>query len=159
MHAVQAGDAFFVRLLQRDVARDGRQVLDRSGARAVRVLPPVPSGSWAGRLEELKLEAADRENVLAAAFGAGLPVLDRTGMVNCELPSAYKIFILPDGALAPCEHLPYVFAGSGAASVKDTLARMKDLPLFKEKHGCWPRSREFREKHFPPGGPRDLIKI
>jgi len=129
-----------------------------AGADAVRVLPPVASGAWAGNFEatELPPEAAGEVELAAPLF---YPVLNRTPMINCALPSAYKIFILPDGALAPCEHLPYVFAGSGAASVKDTLARMKDLPLFKEKHGCWPRSREFREKHFPPGGPRDLIKI
>ena len=129
-----------------------------AGAGAVRVLPPVASGGWAGSFEETELPPETPGDVELAA-PLFYPVLNRTPMIACALPAAYKLFILPDGALAPCEHLPYIFAGSRTAGIADTLARMKDIPLFNERYDCWPRSREFRARHFPPGGPRGLIEV
>ncbi|HCC48327.1 MAG TPA: hypothetical protein DEQ38_09485 [Elusimicrobia bacterium] len=118
-----------------------------AGASAVRVLPPVPSGSWSGRFDELKLEASDREAVLSAASAAGLPVLDRTGLVDCELPSAYKIMILPDGSLAPCEHLPYIFSGSEKLSLAGLIAAAYGEDKFGPVVKCWPRNADWRAAH------------
>lgn len=118
-----------------------------AGARAVRVLPPVPSGSWAGRLEELALKDSDRENVLWAAAGAALPVLDRTAMVACELPSAYKIMILPDGGVAPCEHLPYIFRDSSAAPLADVVRSAYGEENLGPVVSCWARDAAWREAH------------
>lgn len=118
-----------------------------AGARAVRVLPPVPSGAWAGRFEALLLEKSDRHNILAAAAAAPLPALDRTGLVDCELPSAYKIMVLPDGSLAPCEHLPYIFRGSGKTPVKELIAAAYTPERFGPEVKCWPRNREWRASH------------
>jgi anaerobic magnesium-protoporphyrin IX monomethyl ester cyclase len=118
-----------------------------AGAGAARVLPPVPSGSWAGRFEELRLETADREAVLAAACSAPLPVLDRTGLVDCELPSAYKIMVLPDGSLAPCEHLPYIFKDSEKLSVSGLIEAAYTENRFGPVVKCWPRNAAWRAAH------------
>lgn len=118
-----------------------------AGAGAVRVLPPVASGSWSGRFEELYLDEADREAVLQAAWHTPLPVLDRTELIDCELNTAYKIMVLPDGGLAPCEHLPYIFKGSETLSVSEVLKRAAAVPLFAEKGKCWPRSEVWLKAH------------
>lgn len=129
----------------------------RAGAGAVRVLAPVASGGWAADLDRVELAPEDHGGVELAA-PLFYPVLNRTALVECALPDAYKIFILPDGALAPCEHLPYVFAGSAKAGLEETLDRMKDMPLFKERTACWPRNREFRARHFT-GAPGAITEI
>ena len=116
-----------------------------AGAGAVRVLPPVPSGAWAGRLEALRLQASDRINVLRAAAAARLPVLDRTGLPGCELPSAYKIMILPDGGVAPCEHLPYIFSGSEKQALAETISSA--YGGFGPVEACWARNAGWRGKH------------
>ena len=118
-----------------------------AGANAVRVLPPVASGGWRDRFEALALEPSDREAVLEAAFSAPGPVLDRTAVIECELASAYKIMVLPDGGLAPCEHLPYVFRGSREMPVESVVTRMAACPLFREKAACWPRNGTWRAAH------------
>lgn len=129
-----------------------------AGAGAVRVLPPVASGGWFDNFSATELGAgagSDIERLIPLFY----PVLNRTGLINCALPRAYKIFILPDGALAPCEHLPYVLAGSRDMSVKTALDRMKDLPLFRERFKCWPRDPEFRKKYFSGGVPRKPVEV
>ncbi len=127
------------------------------GAVAVRVLAPVASGGWAADLDRVELAPEDPDEVeLAGPFF--YPVLNRTAPVECALPDAYKVFILPDGALAPCEHLPYVFAGSARAGLGETLDRMKTLPLFNERTACWPRNKKFRAAHFP-ADPREITEI
>jgi len=118
-----------------------------AGAGAVRVLPPVPSGAWAGRFEALKLEASDRANILGAAAAAPLPVLDRTGLPGCELPSAYKIMILPDGGVAPCEHLPYIFSGAEKLPLAETIAASYGRERFGSVEACWARNAAWRGKH------------
>lgn len=118
-----------------------------AGAGAVRVLPPVPSGAWAARFEQLILGAGDREGVLLAAAAAPLPVLDRTGLVDCELPSAYKIMVLPDGSLAPCEHLPYIFKDSEKLSVSGLIAAAYGESRFGPVVKCWPRNAAWRAAH------------
>lgn len=118
-----------------------------AGAGAVRVLPPVPSGAWAGNFEALRLEASDRDAVLAAAWAAPGPVLDRTGLVDCELPSAYKIMVLPDGSLAPCEHLPYIFKGSANTGVAELIEAEYHKKYFGETVKCWPRNAAWRAAH------------
>lgn len=118
-----------------------------AGAGAVRVLPPVPSGSWSGRFDELKLEASDREAVLSAAAAAPLPVLDRTGLPDCELPSAYKIMVLPDGSAAPCEHLPYIFSGSEKIGLRQTVDAAYGRGRFGPVVKCWARNAAWRDKH------------
>ncbi len=117
------------------------------GAGAVRILPPVASGGWAGRFEELSFEPSDREAVLEAAYAAPGPVLDRTGLIDCELYRAYKIMILPDGGLAPCEHLPYIFRGTGEMTLAEALARSAALPLLAERGKCMPRSEAWLKAH------------
>jgi hypothetical protein len=136
----------------REAAADGSlaallSAAGAAGAGAVRVLPPVPSGAWAGRFDALKLEASDRVNITAAASGAPLPVLDRTGLVGCELPSAYKIMILPDGSAAPCEHLPYIFRGSEKIPLAETLAASYGRERFGPVEACWARNAGWRKKH------------
>ncbi len=118
-----------------------------AGAAAVRVLPPVASGAWSGRHEELCLDDSDREAVLGSAWRAPVPVLDRTELIDCELRSAYKIMVLPDGGLAPCEHLPYVFRGAGAMPVAEVLDRAAAMPLFAKKEKCMPRSAVWLKAH------------
>ncbi|OGR45283.1 MAG: hypothetical protein A2X35_03290 [Elusimicrobia bacterium GWA2_61_42] len=118
-----------------------------AGASAVRILPPVPSGSWADRFEELSLSASDREAVLAAAFSSPVPALDRTGLVDCELSSAYKIMVLPDGSLAPCEHLPYIFTGSEKLAVAAVIASAYSENSFGPATACWPRNKAWRAAH------------
>lgn len=118
-----------------------------AGAGAVRVLPPVPSGAWSGRYEDLRLTPSDRLAVLDAAYGAPGPVLDRTALVDCELPSAYKIMVLPDGSLAPCEHLPYIFEGSEEQGVAELIAAVYDKEHFGETVKCWPRNAAWRAVH------------
>lgn len=129
-----------------------------AGAGAVRVLPPVASGGWFNNFSATEL-GPDAENEVALLTPAFYPVLNRTGLINCALPRAYKIFVLPDGALAPCEHLPYVLAGSRDASVRAALERMKELPLFREEFKCWPRDARFREKYFPGGSPDKPVEV
>ena len=136
----------------RESAADGglRRLIEAAasaGAGAVRVLPPVASGSWSGRFEELDLDGPDREAVLGAAWLAPLPVLDRTELVDCELNSAYKIMVLPDGALAPCEHLPYIFKGSAAMALGEALERAAAVPLLAAGGKCWPRSAAWLKAH------------
>ncbi|MBI5745126.1 MAG: radical SAM protein [Elusimicrobia bacterium] len=131
----------------------------KAGAGAVRILPPVPSGAWAGRLEALRLEGADRENVLAAAFAAGLPVLDRTAMVNCELPSAYKLMILPDGGVAPCEHLPYIFRGSEKVAITEIVNSAYGEKRFGPVVKCWARDAAWRARHPEAGGSAIYIPL
>ncbi len=118
-----------------------------AGAGAARILPPVASGGWTDSFEALVLEPSDREAVLEAAYAAPGPVLDRTAVVDCELASAYKIMVLPDGSLAPCEHLPYIFGGSRELSVEAALLKMAAFPLFREKTKCWPRNQAWRAAH------------
>jgi MoaA/NifB/PqqE/SkfB family radical SAM enzyme len=118
-----------------------------AGAGAVRILPPVASGSWSGHFEELALDESDREAVLAAVWGAPLPVLDRTELPDCELSSAYKIMVLPDGGLAPCEHLPYVFRGTEEMGLVEALDRAVSLPLLAKGGKCWPRSADWLKDH------------
>lgn len=130
----------------------------RAGARAVRVLPPVPSGEWSARFEELALSAADRANVLRAATGAGLPVLDRTGLVDCDLPSAYKIMVLPDGGFAPCEHLPYVFKGSEKLGLRELLGSAYGAENFGPVVKCWPRNAAWRAAH-PEAAAGDVVRL
>jgi MoaA/NifB/PqqE/SkfB family radical SAM enzyme len=138
-----------------------------AGAGAVRILPPVPSGSWSGRFEELSLSASDRDAVLAAAFASPVPALDRTGLVNCELASAYKIMVLPDASLAPCEHLPYIFRGSEKLGVAEVLAGAYGENRFGPKTACWPRNAAWRSAHpeaaagavvYLPAGPEGAAK-
>lgn len=136
----------------RETAADGSlaaliSAAEAAGAGAVRVLPPVPSGSWSGRFEELRLENTDRINVLSAAAAAPLPVLDRTGLVDCELPSAYKIMVLPDGSLAPCEHLPYIFRGTEKMPVRELIASAYRESRFGPQVKCWPRNSQWRASH------------
>jgi len=118
-----------------------------AGAGAVRVLPPVPSGAWSGRFEELVLKPSDRLAVLEAAYSAPGPVLDRTSLVSCELPSAYKIMVLPDASLAPCEHLPYIFRGSEKVGVAALIASVYNKKTFGETVKCWPRNAAWRARH------------
>ena len=118
-----------------------------AGAGAARILPPVASGGWTDRFEALALEPSDREAVLEAAYSAPGPALDRTAVIDCELASAYKIMVLPDGSLAPCEHLPYIFRGSRDMRAEAVIARMAACPLFREKAECWPRSKAWRRAH------------
>ncbi|MBI4350574.1 MAG: radical SAM protein [Elusimicrobia bacterium] len=118
-----------------------------AGAGAVRMLPPVPSGAWSGRYEELSLSPSDRLAVLNAAYAAPGPVLDRTALVDCELPSAYKIMVLPDGSLAPCEHLPYIFKGSERTGVAELIASVYNKKTFGETVKCWPRNAAWRAVH------------
>ena len=129
-----------------------------AGARAVRVLPPVPSGAWSGRIGELRLEPSDRRAVLDAAFGAPGPVLDRTALVDCELPSAYKIMVLPDSSLAPCEHLPYIFRGSDKQGVAAVIAAAYNKKYFGETVKCWPRNAAWRAVH-PEAGGEEIIYL
>jgi len=147
----------------RESAADGslEELLKASlaaGAGAVRVLPPVPSGGWADKFEALTLDYSDREAVLEAAYRAPGPVLDRTELINCELNSAYKIMVLPDGGLAPCEHLPYVFKNSENLKVKAALDLMASYPLFSEKAECWPRSAAWRKAH-PEAAKGEIIYL
>ena len=142
----------------RETAADGSlaallAAASAAGAAAVRVLPPVPSGSWAGKFEQLRFEPSDREAVLEAAFAAPLPVLDRTGLPDCELRSAYKIMVLPDGSLAPCEHLPYIFSGSGNSGVEAVIASGYTESRFGPVVKCWPRNEAWRARH--PEASRD----
>lgn len=118
-----------------------------AGAGAVRVLPPVPSGAWSGKLEELRLEPGDRKAIAEAAARAPLPVLDRTGMVRCGLPSAYKVMILPDGSLAPCEHLPYIFRSSEKLEIGELIAAAYSAERFGPVVDCWARNAAWRSAH------------
>jgi MoaA/NifB/PqqE/SkfB family radical SAM enzyme len=118
-----------------------------AGAGAVRVLPPVPSGAWSGKFEELTLKPSDRLAVLEAAYSAPGPVLDRTALVDCELPSAYKIMVLPDSSLAPCEHLPYIFSGSDKLGIAALIASVYNKKNFGETVKCWPRNASWRAVH------------
>lgn len=128
-----------------------------AGAGAVRVLPPVASGGWSADLDRVELAPEDPADVDLAA-PLLYPVLNRTRLIPCALPDAYKVFILPDGALAPCEHLPYILSGSAGASLKAALARMEGLPLFRERTACWPRNAAFRAAH-PELGKGALTEI
>jgi MoaA/NifB/PqqE/SkfB family radical SAM enzyme len=129
-----------------------------AGAGAVRVLPPVASGGWFDNFSATEL-GPDAENEVALLTPAFYPVLNRTGLIRCALPRAYKIFVLPDGALAPCEHLPYVLAGSKEMTVAAALDRMNALPLFREEFKCWPRDPEFRKKYFSGGVPDKPVEV
>jgi len=129
-----------------------------SGADAVRVLPPVASGGWFDNFADSELEPGS-PSAIEALTPLFYPVLNRTAIIKCALPKAYKIFILPDGSLAPCEHLPYVFAGSAGVSLRAVLDRMKEIPLLNERYDCWPRDGKFREEHFPAARPKELIKL
>ncbi|MCX5785617.1 MAG: radical SAM protein [Elusimicrobia bacterium] len=118
-----------------------------AGAGAVRVLPPVASGGWADKFEELRLELSDRQAVADIAFRARGPVLDRTALIDCELCSAYKIMVLPDSSFAPCEHLPFIFKGSENLEAQPVITAMTTNVLFREKAKCWPRDPAWRKAH------------
>lgn len=129
-----------------------------AGASAVRILPPVPSGAWSGKLEELRLKPSDRLAVLEAAYGSPVPALDRTALVDCELPSAYKIMVLPDSSLAPCEHLPYIFRGSEKLGVAEVIAAVYNKKYFGKTVKCWPRNAAWRAAH-PEADGREIIYL
>lgn len=118
----------------------------RTGASGLRLLAAVASGNFQDSFEKITVGKADTAR-MKKGFPWFYPVFDRTPMVSCALPDMYKIVVLPDSSLAPCEHLPYVFTGSREMSMGQTFDRAAGMPLFKKKGDCWARDRNFRELH------------
>ena len=117
-----------------------------TGAAGLRLLAAVASGNFQDSFEKIAVGKADTAR-MKKGFPWFYPIFDRTDVVRCALPDMYKVVVLPDSSLAPCEHLPYVFSGSGEMSMRQTFDRAAGLPLFRETTDCWARNRGFRKLH------------
>ncbi|HAM36525.1 MAG TPA: hypothetical protein DEB40_14480 [Elusimicrobia bacterium] len=117
----------------------------RLGCSGIRILAPQPAGGWLKREDVIlsREELGRIEKMLPLAF----PVLNRTALIQCPLRTGYKIFVLPDGQLAPCEHLPFIFKDSKNMSLERLRERIHSCAMFAKPHPCMPRDPGFRREH------------
>lgn len=117
----------------------------KAGCSGIRILAPQPSGNWIeNEAVILKKEDAD---YLEARLPLFFPVYNRTPQIACPLKEGYKVFVLPDGNFAPCEHLPYIFKDSRHLDLADLPAKLNSYDLFRGDYACIPRSHEYRKLH------------
>ncbi|MDD5209731.1 MAG: radical SAM protein [Elusimicrobiales bacterium] len=116
-----------------------------AGCSGIRILAPQPSGNWIeNEAVILKKEDAD---YLEARLPLFFPVYNRTPQISCPLKDGYKIFVLPDGNFAPCEHLPYIFKDSKDMDLGGLQAKINSYDFFRGEYACIPRSPEYRREH------------
>lgn len=109
----------------------------------VRILAPQLSGKWLNR-KELILDKQDI-SLVEKIIPDDFLVLNRTPLIKCPMKSGYKIFILPDGCFAPCEHLPFIFKESKDIDFSQIITQINSCPLFIGKYNCIPRDEKFRK--------------
>lgn len=117
----------------------------KAGCSGIRILAPQPSGNWIGN-EAVILKKEDAD-YLEAGLPLFFPVYNRTPQIDCPLKEGYKVFVLPDGNFAPCEHLPYIFKDSRDLDLADLPAKLNSYDFFRGDYACIPRSREYRKLH------------
>ncbi len=127
-----------------------------SGCAGVRLLPPQPAGAWAGR-DDVLLDQEDLR-LIDDLLPLDTLVLNRTPMITCPLRTGYKVFVLPDGRLAPCEYLFSIFKDSQDMALTDIPQRIKSCPQFSGRYGCIPRDKGFwkERNRGQPDGLSDL---
>ncbi|OGS41644.1 MAG: hypothetical protein A2506_10430 [Elusimicrobia bacterium RIFOXYD12_FULL_66_9] len=114
----------------------------------VRVLAAQPSGAWIKRPDVI----LDEEDItrVEAMLPLTFPVLNRTALIECPLKTGYKIYVLPDGSLAPCEHLPFVWSDSKGMDWQQLRDRTDSCSMFDKPYRCMPRDPEFRRDYLDP---------
>ncbi|MCD4779799.1 MAG: radical SAM protein [Candidatus Omnitrophica bacterium] len=133
------------------------QLSKRMKCYGIRVIAPQPAGNWI-LCDDVILSREDN-----AAVEAMMPIffmaLNRTKLIRCPLRTAYKLFILPDGQIAPCEHLPYIFKDSNGMSLERLPELINRFDMFSKNYYCLPRDRDFRQRYYKKGVSRDMSPI
>lgn len=123
----------------------------------IRVIPSEPSGNWINR-EDVILSSEDCRNVETI-----LPIsflsFNRTKLIKCPMRTGYKLFILPDGNIAPCEHLPYIFRDSKNMRYDLLVKTINNIEMFKKDYFCMPRDLDFRRKYLNGLEPENMQPI
>lgn len=115
------------------------------GCFGIRILASQPAGKWIGK-EEVILNKNDIrmvEEILPINF----LVLNRTRLIKCPMKNGYKLFILPDGNIAPCEHLPFIFKDSKDIDMAKIADKINSYEMFRDEYRCLPRDRKFIKRY------------
>ncbi|MFA6030857.1 MAG: radical SAM protein [Elusimicrobiota bacterium] len=123
------------------------------GCAGMRLLPPQASGAWLER-GDVVLTAAEAE-AAEAQLPLLFPVFNRTAQIRCPMKDGYKVFILPDGTLAPCEHLPFVFKDSRELDLGRLVERTRAVEMLAGDWDCMPRDPAFRARYLDGRVPKD----
>jgi len=125
----------------------------RSGAGAVRILPPQPSGRWLGKLE---LRLGEKERRSLRRLGALQAIIDRTRIPLCLIKNKHSVFIYSDGQIGPCPHLPFSFGNVRETAIDEALDGMAANSMFTKGSICYINDPAFNKKFIDPLIKNDL---
>ena len=111
------------------------------GCQGIRIIGSQPSGRWLG-VQDVVLTAGELVRLKKLEQDHFL-VLNMTDLGRCPLSQGCKVVIFPDGAVGPCEHLPFIFKDSLSLSIKDIVEKMASLRMFKSAHDCLAQNVQF----------------